>query len=86
MLFRSLLSVRLAGPKEGAMKFLLEQPEVERVVDANDRLQFEFTGDDAAQVVLLGKLIAAGLPILEFNSEAAGLEDVFMKITAGQVQ
>jgi len=81
-----LLSVRLAGPKEGAMKFLLEQPAVERVVDANDRLQFEFAGDDAAQVALLGRLIAAGFPILEFNSEAAGLEDVFMKITAGKVQ
>jgi ABC-2 type transport system ATP-binding protein len=81
-----LLSVRLAGPKEGAMKFLLEQPEVARVVDANDRLQFEFTADDAAQVALLGRLVAAGFPILEFNSEAAGLEDVFMKITAGKVQ
>lgn len=80
------LSVRLAGAKEGAMKFLLEQPDVARVVDANDRLQFEFTGDDDAQVALLGRLVAAGFPILEFNSEGAGLEDLFMKITAGKVQ
>jgi len=80
------LSVRLAGSQESAMRFLLEQPDVARVVDANDRLQLEFTGDDASQVALLGRLVAAGFPILEFNSESAGLEDLFMKITAGNVQ
>ena len=80
------LSVRLAGPREAAFRFLLEQPNVARVIDANDRVQVEFTGDDAAQVALLGQLVAAGFPILEFNSEGAGLEDLFMKITAGNVQ
>ena len=80
------LSVRLRGDRETAMKFLLEQPGVARVIDANDRLQLEFTGDDTAQVALLGKLVGAGLPVLEFNVEGAGLEDVFMRITAGKVQ
>jgi hypothetical protein len=56
------------------------------VLDANDRLQLEFTGDDTAQVALLGKLVGAGFPVLEFNAEGAGLEDVFMRITAGKVQ
>jgi ABC-2 type transport system ATP-binding protein len=80
------LSVRLSGQREKAMRFLLEQPDVARVLDANDRLQVEFTGDDTAQVALLGRLVAAGFPILEFNAEGAGLEDLFMKITAGNVQ
>jgi ABC-2 type transport system ATP-binding protein len=80
------LSVRVAGTKDGAMRFLLEQPNVARVLDANDRLQVEFTGDDAAQVALLARLVTAGFPILEFNAEGAGLEDLFMKITAGNVQ
>jgi len=80
------LSVRLRGDRETAMKFLLEQPGVARVIDANDRLQLEFTGDDTAQVALLGKLVGAGFPVLEFNVEGAGLEDVFMRITAGKVQ
>ena len=80
------LSVRLSGEREKAMRFLLEQPDVARVLDANDRLQVEFLGDDAAQVALLGRLVAAGFPILEFNAEGAGLEDLFMKITAGNVQ
>ena len=80
------ISVRLRGEREAAMKFLLEQPGVARVIDANDRLQLEFTGDDTAQVALLGKLVGAGFPVLEFNVEGAGLEDVFMRITAGKVQ
>jgi ABC-2 type transport system ATP-binding protein len=80
------LTVRVAGERESAMRFLLEQPEVARVLDANDRLQLEFTGDDAAQVALLGRLVGAGYPILEFTTEGAGLEDLFMKITAGKVQ
>jgi ABC-2 type transport system ATP-binding protein len=80
------LSVRLSGQREKAMRFLLEQPDVARVLDANDRLQVEFTGDDAAQVALLVRLVTAGFPILEFNAEGAGLEDLFMKITAGNVQ
>ena len=80
------ISVRLRGDRETPMKFLLEQPGVARVIDANDRLQLEFTGDDTAQVALLGKLVGAGFPVLEFNVEGAGLEDVFMKITAGKVQ
>ena len=80
------ISVRLRGDRETPMKFLLEQPGVARVIDANDRLQLEFTGDDTAQVALLGKLVGAGFPVLEFNVEGAGLEDVFMRITAGKVQ
>ena len=80
------LSIRFAGDRNTAMRFLLEQPGVARVIDANDRLQLEFTGDDAAQVALLGQLVGAGFPVLEFNVEGAGLEDLFMKITAGKVQ
>jgi ABC-2 type transport system ATP-binding protein len=80
------LSVKLRGDKDGAMRFLLEQPGVARVLDANDRLQLEFTGDDTAQVALLGRLVGAGFPVLEFNAEGAGLEDLFMRITAGKVQ
>src|SRR5262245_58232453 len=80
------LSIRLAGERDTAARFLLEQPGVMRLHDANDRLQFEFGGDDSEQVSLLGRLVAAGFPVLEFSAEGAGLEDLFMKITAGKVQ
>ena len=54
--------------------------------EANRRLQFEFTGGDDDQVALVGRMVAAGLPILEFNAEDAGLEDLFIEITEGRVQ
>ena len=80
------LSLRLAGDREGAMRFLLEQPGVQKVHDANDRLQFQFSGDDNGQIELLSRLVASGFRVLEFSAEGAGLEDLFMKITAGKVQ
>jgi ABC-2 type transport system ATP-binding protein len=83
---RRVLSVRLAGPSGGAERFLLEQPGVLNVHEANRRLQFEFTGGDDDQVALVGRMVAAGLPILEFNAEDAGLEDLFIEITEGRVQ
>jgi ABC-2 type transport system ATP-binding protein len=80
------LAVRFAGGRDLAARFLLEQPGVMKVHDANDRLQFEFSGDDTEQAALLGRLVAAGFPVMEFSAEGAGLEDLFMKITAGKVQ
>jgi ABC-2 type transport system ATP-binding protein len=80
------LSVRFAGGRDLAARFLLEQPGVMKVHDANDRLQFEFGGDDNEQATLLGRLVAAGFPVMEFSAESAGLEELFMKITAGKVQ
>jgi ABC-2 type transport system ATP-binding protein len=80
------LTVRLAGERETAMRFLLEQPGVSKLHDANDRLEFEYSGDDTDQVALLSRLVAAGYPVMEFSAQGAGLEDLFMKITAGKIQ
>jgi ABC-2 type transport system ATP-binding protein len=80
------VSLRLARQHGGVERFLLEQPGVMGVFEANGRLQFEFSGGDDDQVLLLSRLVGAGFPILEFGVQAAGLEDVFMKITEGKVQ
>ena len=83
---RRILSVRLAGPYDGVERFLLEQPGVLNVHEANGRLQFEFTGGDDDQVTLVSRLIGAGFPVLEFSAQGAGLEDLFIEITEGRVQ
>jgi ABC-2 type transport system ATP-binding protein len=83
---RRVLSVRLAGPHEAVERFLLEQPGVQNVHEANRRLQFEFTGGDDEQASLVRRLVAAGFPVLEFSSHGAGLEDLFIEITEGRVQ
>jgi ABC-2 type transport system ATP-binding protein len=83
---RRRLSVRSSRPDAGLERFLLEQPGVSGVHESGGRLQFELDGNDEAQVQLIGRLIAAGFPVLEFSAHAAGLEDVFIEITNGRVQ
>jgi ABC-2 type transport system ATP-binding protein len=93
---RRILSLRLAGPHLAGTnlsgtngdveRFLLEQPGVLNVHEAGGRVQFEFGGGDDDQVSLVGRLIAAGFPVLEFSAHSAGLEDLFIEITEGRVQ
>ena len=69
-----------------AERFLLEQPGVTNVHEAGRCLQFEFDGGDDAQVQLVARLVAAGIPVLEIGAHSAGLEDLFIEITKGRVQ
>jgi len=83
---RRLLSVRVAGARDGVERFLLEQPAVRSVHEANGRIEFEFDGGDDEQVQLVSRILAAGFPVLEFTAHSAGLEDLFIEITEGRVQ
>jgi ABC-2 type transport system ATP-binding protein len=82
---RRLLSLRVSHDADGAARFLLEQPGVEHVHDVAGQVRFEFDGNDAGQAALLGRLIAAGFPVLEFTSHSADLEDAFIEITERRV-
>jgi ABC-2 type transport system ATP-binding protein len=83
---RRQLSVRVAGSTAGLERLLLEQPGVRNVHEAGGRFQFELDGGDDEQVQLVGRLVAAGIPILEFSLHSADLEDLFIEITEGRVQ
>ncbi len=82
------LSLRVASGISAVERFLHEQPDVIKVRSSSDplRLELDFDGEDEAQAGLLQRLVTAGFPILEFTSHEAGLEDLFMKITQGNVQ
>jgi len=82
----NLTRTNLTGTNEGLERFLLEQPGVTNIHEAGGRVQFEFGGADDDQVALVGRVIAAGFPVLEFSAESAGLEDLFIEITEGRVQ
>ena len=83
---RRLLSVRLSTDGSGIERFLTEQAGVSNVHEAAGRIRFEFGGGDEEQVALVGRLIAAGFPVLEFSAHSAGLEDLFIEITEGRGQ
>jgi len=82
---RRLLSLRVAHDAEAAGRILLEQPGVVHVHDVAGEFRFEFDGNDREQAALLGRLVAAGLPVLEFTSHGADLEDAFIEITERRV-
>ena len=83
---RRILSLRLAAGADRLERFLLEQPGVANVHDVGGRLHFELDGGDDEQVTLVGRLVAAGFPILEFAAHQAGLEELFIELTEGTPQ
>ncbi len=83
---RRLLSIRLANPDDRLERFLIEQPGVSNVHEAERCIKFELDGGDDEQVQLVSRVIGAGFPVLEFAAHSAGLEDLFIEITKGQVQ
>ncbi|MCR2820897.1 ABC transporter ATP-binding protein [Lederbergia panacisoli] len=69
---------------EKAVSFFEDDPAVSRIsrID-NNTIQFQYSGDEESQVILLRKAILAELPILSFKQLESNLEDVFMEITKG---
>ena len=81
------ITIRVLRDAEQVRLKLMEHPSVKQV-DINTPLelvvQFDGTDEDIPQ--LMGSLFAAGCPIVGFSKQSLGLEDVFMRITTGEVQ
>jgi ABC-2 type transport system ATP-binding protein len=73
-----------ARSHDGIERFLHEQPDVRNIHEAGGRVQFEFDGGDDDQAALVGRIVAAGFPVLEFTAVGAGLEDLFIEITGAK--
>jgi ABC-2 type transport system ATP-binding protein len=79
-----------------AERLLLEQPQVAKVLVSGDavRLRLELPPGTAptpgwaeeASVRLLKVLVAAELPVSNFQARELDLEDAFMTVTQGKVQ
>ena len=66
-------------------KILHDQPGVGNIYPVNGALEVEFTGDDEATATLLAALIAAGVRITSFTEITSDLEDIFLRLTKGEV-
>ena len=66
---------------------LMENPLIGKisVIDENE-VHAEFTGDAAAVAELLRQLNNANIKVVEFTRRGMGLEELFMRITSGEVQ
>jgi ABC-2 type transport system ATP-binding protein len=67
---------------ESAEAFLDDRPEVSDLEVERGVLRFLFSGDDAASAELLAEVIGARIPVSEWRVDGAGLEEVFLHLTA----
>jgi ABC-2 type transport system ATP-binding protein len=51
----------------------------------HERLEFQFSGNDAALSALLSKLVSGGIRVVHFSEDRRDLEEVFMQATKGLV-
>lgn len=58
------------------------QPEVSEVDVERGRIRFVLTGEEADSARLLGLVIASGKHVFDWRLEVAGLEELFLRITA----
>jgi ABC-2 type transport system ATP-binding protein len=68
-----------------AKKILSNQPGVGEVLDINSFLEVNFHGDEEAAASLLESLLQDGVRVSSFTEITSNLEDVFLKLTKGEV-
>jgi ABC-2 type transport system ATP-binding protein len=78
--------IRPLGRLEELHKHLLLLPEVEEVRRVDHWVEADVAGTEEGCCDLLGGLVGAGFRIVEFRERRAGLEEVFMNVTRGEVQ
>ena len=59
---------------------------VVRVRLSGGEVQEHTVGSEEEQQALLARLVADGLPVVEFTETSNGLEDLFLRVTKGVVQ
>ena len=71
---------------EGARARFATDPDVaSATLLADGTIELGFRGDDAASARLLAEAVAAGLPIISFARAASDLEELFLQVTARQL-
>lgn len=56
-------------------------PEASEVGVERGMLRFALSGDETTSVAVLAGVIGAGIPVIEWRVEAAGLEELFLRLT-----
>lgn len=78
--------IRTLDRVEELYKHLLETPYVEDARVLEGTVEVDLSGTDETLSELLADLVRAHFPIMEFRPQKAGLEEIFMNVTRGEVQ
>jgi ABC-2 type transport system ATP-binding protein len=79
------IQVRILNDHDAAEALLRNQPGVGEIVRFNGSLEIEFNGDEDAAADLLECLVVNKVRIASFNEMATGLEEIFLRLTKGEV-
>jgi len=79
------LRIKPLADSEALAAILRAQPGVGNIFPTNGALEVEFTGDEEATAALLETLIAAGIRVTSFAEISSDLEDIFLRLTKGEV-
>ncbi len=79
------LRLKTLSDQEAAKAMLRDQPGVGEIYEVNGCLEVEFLGDDEATARLLAVLVGRGVQVVSFSEVTSGLEEVFLRLTKGEV-
>jgi ABC-2 type transport system ATP-binding protein len=65
---------------------VLETPGVLKAQVVGKEVEAHLEGDDGAVAALLVSLVQRGVPVVELRQQRAGLEELFLRVTRGEVQ
>jgi ABC-2 type transport system ATP-binding protein len=78
--------IRTLDEPELLHKDLLLQPNIEAARRIDHTVEVDLTGGEEACWDLLAHLVRRGYRVVEFHQQRAGLEELFMNVTRGEVQ
>lgn len=79
------LSIDVRGETAPALELLSARGDVARVTATGHTVRAEYTGDPELVDEVLRELVLADVRVVGFNRAEANLEDIFLKVTRGQV-
>jgi ABC-2 type transport system ATP-binding protein len=79
------LTIQVLTDPEVAAVVLSTQPGVGEVVIQGQTLETGFAGDENATADLLDTLVKQGVRIIAFKEQTSGLEEIFLRLTKGEV-
>lgn len=79
------LRLEVLSDRDETEAVLRDQPGVGEVYEVNGGLELEFLGDDEATAALLAAMVARGVEVISFSKVTGDLEEVFLRLTKGEV-
>jgi len=82
----NLIKMRTLGSMDKGLKILKEDPSVNEIYEDDNSVEFEFAGEEAEAVILLKRLLNNDIPVISFSPTESNLEEIFMKVTKGEIE